>query len=201
MPADRDALAALETNPAAAAIAQLSTRVLLAAAEARSWTSGRARAGTTAADAGVSGDKVETPYGDALAVLDRGPEDDAERALARALAAVAIRDAASGARPVDQLAGDVLWLAVHTPFDATALLDAALPEEAAGGIWTELGAIIRKVEGGTTATLGRAEALVAAAALAGSASQTCASGADPARRRRRRVGRSGAVAAPRPLSR
>jgi hypothetical protein len=194
MPADRDALAALKTNEAAAAIAQLASRVLLAAAEARSWTSGRARAGTAAADAGVQGDKVETPFGDALAVLDRGPEDGAERALARALAAVGMREAASDARPVDQLAGDVLWLAVHTPFDATELLDAALPEDAAAGIWTELGEIIRKVEGGTTATLGRAEALVAAAALAGSASAS-------ARRVRTRLGDAGGATGDAVLSR
>lgn len=170
MAAERDALDALKTNAASASIAKLADRVLFAAAEARSWTSGKARAGTTATDAGISADKVETPFGDALAVLDRGPEDDAERALARALAALAVSEAATAGRPLERLAGDVLWLAVHTAFDATGLLDAALSEEAAAGSWTELGEIIRKVEDGSAVTVGRAESLVAAAALAGSSS-------------------------------
>ena len=186
MAADRDALQALTTNEASASVARLADRVLSGAAEARSWTSGRAR-GAPATDAGVTADKVETPFGDALAVLDRGPEDDAERTLARGLAALAAKEAASAGRALDRVAGDLLWLAVHTPFDATELLDLALPEEGAAGVWTELGEIIGKVSGGTTATLGRAEALVAAAALAGSASAT-------ARRVRARLGASAAVA-------
>ena len=170
MAAERDALDALKTNEAAVSIAKLADRVLFAAAEARSWTSGKARGGTTAADAGITADKAETPFGDALAVLDRGPEDDAERALSRALAALAVNEAATAGRPVERLAGDVLWLAVHTAFDATELVDVALSEEAAAGLWTELGEIIRKVEDGSAATVGRAESLVAAAALAGSSS-------------------------------
>src|SRR5450432_3805570 len=46
-------------------------------------------------------DGGKTPFGDAVAVLARGPEDDAERTLARALGALAV---ASGKDDADTAA-------------------------------------------------------------------------------------------------
>lgn len=69
-------------------------------------------------------DDGKTPFGDAVAVLARGPEDDAERALARALGALAV--AASG-EPDPSL---VLRLAGKSAFDPSADLDEALGDRA-----------------------------------------------------------------------
>jgi hypothetical protein len=108
---------------------------------------------------------AETPFGNALKVLESGPEGDAEHALACALWAHAIAESKRG--DDDRLAGDVLWLAAHTPFDATSLLDRALGEEASV-MWVSIGDRVRR------GTLGRGEALVACAALAHSGSRAAA---------------------------
>jgi hypothetical protein len=111
-----------------------------------------------------------TPFGNALAILERGPEDDAERALAKALWAHAIAEAPpKGREEEDRVATDVLWLATHTPFDAMPLLDRALGE-ASAELWDAITDRIRRVDQGKLPTLGRGEALVACAALAESTS-------------------------------
>jgi hypothetical protein len=68
-------------------------------------------------------EETVTPFGNALDVLERGPEDDAERALARAIAAHGLLATAPG--DAEQLADTLLWLAARTPFDATPLIDHA----------------------------------------------------------------------------
>src|SRR5205085_10859934 len=126
---------------------------------------------------------AETPYGNALKVLEAGPEGPAERALACALWAHAVAEQRRDDE--DALAADVLWLATHTPFDATPLLDRALGEEAAE-LWAAIADRVRRVDDGKGASVGgafgavgppggwtsggRAEALVGAAALAASQS-------------------------------
>jgi hypothetical protein len=110
---------------------------------------------------------AETPYGNALKVLEAGPEGAAERALACALWAHAVAEQRRDDE--DKLAGDVLWLATHTPFDATLLLDRALGEDAAE-LWTAIADRVKRVDEGRGASIGRAEALVGAAALAASGS-------------------------------
>jgi hypothetical protein len=110
---------------------------------------------------------AETPYGNALKVLDSGPEGAAERALACALWAHAV---AEGKRnDEDRLAGDILWLATHTPFDATPLLDRALGEEA-GEVWVAIADRVRRVDEGKGSATSRAEAVIGAAAIAASTS-------------------------------
>ena len=113
---------------------------------------------------------VMTPFGDALRVLERGPEDDAERALACALIAHVIAEAPpKGRDDEDRAASDLLWLAAHTPFDATGLLDRALGD-GAGELWDALADRVRRIDAGKMPTLGRGEALVGGVALAQSSS-------------------------------
>jgi hypothetical protein len=115
----------------------------------------------------LSREEGATPFGNALDVLQRGPEDDAERALARALAARALlAEAAAGDE--DAVARDVLWLAAQTPFDATGLVDRALGERARP-FWRSLADHLRHIDGGPASGVARGEALVGAAALASSA--------------------------------
>jgi hypothetical protein len=131
-----------------------------------------------AKELGLSGEDASTELGDALAVLERGPEDAAERALACALYAHVLAENIPKAREEeDRVAGDTLWLAAHTPFDATRLLDRALGESA-GDLW---GAVAERVRVTALAPwgtpldpqgkLGRGEVLLGCAALAMSSSE------------------------------
>ena len=65
----------------------------------------------------------------------------------------------------------MLWLATHTPFDATPLLDRALGD-AAADLWDAIADRVRRIDRGELAPLGRGEALVGALALAASSSPT-----------------------------
>jgi len=69
-------------------------------------------------------DAAKTPFGDAIDVLARGPEDDAERTLARALGALAI----ASTKEID--AALVAKLARKSAFDPSTLLDEALEDRA-----------------------------------------------------------------------
>lgn len=69
-------------------------------------------------------DDGKTPFGDAIAVLDRGPEDEAEKTLARALGALAV----ATSKEID--AALVIRLASKSAFDPSPLLDEALDDRA-----------------------------------------------------------------------
>jgi hypothetical protein len=98
----------------------------------------------------LEGDDGKTPFGDAIEVLARGPEDDAEKTLARALGALAV---AQSKEPDAVL---VMRLASKSAFDPSSLLDEALGDR--GDDW--FGAIAEHAIKGT-----REQALVACAIL------------------------------------
>lgn len=115
---------------------------------------------------------ADTAYGNALKVLELGPEGAAERALAQALWAHAVAEAPrSRTEDEDRLVADVLWLATHTAYDATPLLDRALGDDAAD-LWTAIADRVKRIDAGRGGALGRAEAIVGCAALASSSSKT-----------------------------
>jgi hypothetical protein len=121
-----------------------------------------------AADMHLPREQAATPFGNALDVLLRGPEDDTGRALACALAAHAVATYPPNDRDEeDRLAGDLLWLATHTPFDATGLIDRALGD-AAAGLWDAIADRVRRIDEGALAAFGKGEALVGGVALASS---------------------------------
>jgi hypothetical protein len=121
-----------------------------------------------AAELGLTRDAAATAYGNALDVLERGPTGDAERALVRALAAHALAAHPPVERDAeDRAATELLWLALHTPFDATGLLDRALAE-AAPSMWDAIADRMRRIDDGSLPGGDRAEALLAAIALASS---------------------------------
>ncbi len=101
-------------------------------------------------------DDVKTPFGDALEVLARGPEDDAEQMLACALGALAV----ASAKTCD--AALVTKLAAKSAFDPSTLLDEALGERA-DTLFGELAKRAMKPAGNE-----RESALVAAAILVAS---------------------------------
>ncbi len=146
-------------------LAVVAHAAMQAADQGRRADAGFESAARFAAERSLTREDAETPFGNALDVLTRGPEDDAQRALACALAAHALR-----ARPPrdrddeDRRATSLLWLATHTAFDATSLIDQALGD-AATTMWDAIAERIRRIDAGTAPTLGRGEALVAAIAL------------------------------------
>src|SRR5207302_1408945 len=126
----------LGTHTRLSDLVTITRTVALAAAEARkaTWTDAD-KVKVQAEELKLTADDAVTTFGNALAILERGPEDDAERALASALWAHAIAEQRpKGREEEDKLATDVLWLATHTPFDATPLLDRALGD-AATDVW------------------------------------------------------------------
>jgi hypothetical protein len=162
---------ALATHGRLSDLVALTRAVATSAAEGRTsaWMDA-AKVRALAEEAKLTQDDAKTPFGNALAVLERGPEDDAERALARAMWAHAIAEApGKGREEEDRVATDVLWLATHTPFDATSLLDRALGE-AAGELWDAIADRVRKVDQSKLPTLGRAEAVLGCIALSESVS-------------------------------
>ena len=160
-------------------LVSIATRILTEAASSRrsvhaGWDH-VARVTAAADDAKLAHADADTPFGNALKVLGSGPDGAAERALACALWAHAVAEARAGDE--DRLAGDVLWLATHTAFDATSLLDRALGEEG-DVLWAAIGEHIRRIDDGRGTSLGRGEAIVGCAALALSTSASARRHAD-----------------------
>ncbi|MCL2450625.1 MAG: hypothetical protein FWD17_16885, partial [Polyangiaceae bacterium] len=119
-------------------------------------------------------DEAVTPFGNVLDVIARRPQTDDERALARALAAHAVASRPPTGRDAeDRTATELLWLALHTPFDATGLLDRALPD-GASSMWDAFADRLRRIDNGSPPALERSEAFLAAIALASSRSPAAA---------------------------
>jgi hypothetical protein len=169
--ADARAYEALSQHVRLVDLAALTRESMTAAAEARRPERRPERVTELASELKLSREEAATPFGNALDVLERGPEDDAERVLACALAAHVVALNPPGDRDdEDRLATDLLWLATYTPFDATGLLDRALGERATT-LWDAFADRIRRIDQGKLTALGRGEALVAAVALASSRSK------------------------------
>ncbi|MDP9035520.1 MAG: hypothetical protein M3O50_12000 [Myxococcota bacterium] len=147
-------------------LSAIARAVLCGAASARRLPMDRERLGVLVSELHLSRDEAITPFGNALDVLDRGPEDEGERALASALAARALGTPANGSDPTSD-AAEMLWLAAHTAFDATGLVDVALGANASA-IWDAVSDQIRQVDRGTLPATRRGEALAGALALGAS---------------------------------
>jgi hypothetical protein len=175
IPTEAHPLAAYELLARSARLADfvsVTQRIVMEAARSRAsgWFFA-SKVSAAAKEQQLTHEDAETRFGNALDVLATGGEGPAERALACALWAHAVAEAPRGrTEDEDSLAGDILWLATHTSFDATPLLDRALGEDAAD-LWTAIGDRVRRIERGRGGALGRAEAIVGCAALAASSSE------------------------------
>lgn len=120
--------------------------------------------------AGIGLSDADTRFGNVLGALEKcdreaGPGSAAPLLSALLARGVALSPPEGSPAAVSHVAETLLWIAANTPIDAFGSLDAALGEHAAP-LWKALGNFIRR--GG--AQLGRANILVAAAALGSSAS-------------------------------
>jgi len=153
MGADGDVRAydALSQHARIVDLGALAHALMTSAAEARRSGRPSRRVLDLAAERTLTASDAATPFGNALDVLERGPSSPDERALARALAAHALATHRPKDRSEELLAAsDLLWLAVHTPFDALGLIDQALGDDAPR-LWT---AILETLRGGLAGVLG-----------------------------------------------
>lgn len=162
--ADLRAFDELSRHARIADLASIAAHVMVAAAELRRPNGGAHEVGHLAEEKHLLREDAMTTFGNALDVLARGPTDASERSLGRALAAHALGAQSADAMDDERRAKTILWLATHTPFDVTTLLDRALGGRAAA-VWQAFADRVREADSGAP-TLDRGEALVAAAALA-----------------------------------
>src|SRR5208283_324867 len=120
---DARAFDALAENKRLGDIAAIAWTVMAGVIDGQTPDARADQTATHAASLHLTHEDADTPFGNALDVLKRGPEGAAERSLARALAAHAL-----AARPPsrsedsERAAGDLVWLAARSPFDATGLI-------------------------------------------------------------------------------
>lgn len=101
-----------------------------------------------------------TPYGDALAVLERGPESPTEHALANALATLwAKRELDRGDGDGQSTIESIVWLAAHSPFDVSSTIEHVFADEAQ---IDALGARLERFSAGDKPWAPRAEIIVMA---------------------------------------
>jgi hypothetical protein len=175
MPADRSPHAVLEeiaTRPRGDDLARLVHTAAFAAADEK-----RARIEDGLAElverARLKGEDAETSYGNVLRALERGGAEAAGSATRALLAGLLARGVAlsppAGTEAEARVAESLVWLATNTSIDALTALDAALGEKAEG-LWIAVATLIRRVDSGTAPLVGRAGAIIAAAALRASES-------------------------------
>ena len=170
--ADVRAYDALVQHPRAADLAAIARSAMTEALQVKRLERRPEQVARLAAEMLLSHEQAQTPFGNALDVLQRGPEDDAERALAHALAARAFAaQPPADSDEEDRLAGDVLWLGTHTHFDATGLIDHAFGG-LAPGFWKAVADRILRIDQGALPASGRGEALVGGVALASSTARS-----------------------------
>jgi hypothetical protein len=128
---------------------------------------------TEAADrAGVTAKDAETPFGNAVRALEKSDREgpgEAAVLLATLVAHGVALAPPDGAEAEARVAESLVWISTGTPIDALSAIDAALGERA-GGLWMAIGELVRRADAGAAPHVGRAGALVAAAALGASAS-------------------------------
>lgn len=152
-------------------LARLVHTVAFAAADERRATLSDGL-GELADRAGLTAEDAETSFGNVLRTLERkdvATSADARTLLATLLARGVALCSPEGADAEGRVAEVLIWLATHTAVDALPALDAALGDRAAG-LWTAIGGVVRRVDAGELAEIDRAGAVIAAAALRGSAS-------------------------------
>jgi hypothetical protein len=115
---------------------------------------------------GLGRSDADTAYGNVLDVLERGVRDPLEADLIGALLALSARSEPDSEAEEQAFVTHLVWLATHTPVNALPALDGATPERDA--IFRAIAVVAAEPERAAS-DFGRAEALVAAAALGVSA--------------------------------
>lgn len=125
-----------------------------------------------AAQLSLSIKDADTPYGNVIGALEPGSSTQARPGTRAMLSALLARGVAvsppDGSEAERRVVEALVWVAAHTSIDAFVSLDAALGAKA-DGLWRQTAALVKRIEEGAS-NIGRAGALVAAAALGTSSS-------------------------------
>ena len=117
---------------------------------------------------GIDNKLAETPYGNVLRALEKGSAEASGSATRALLAVLLARGVAlsppKGTEAEARVAEALVWLATHTSVDALGAIDTTLGS-GASGLWMAVGELVRKADDGRAPVLGRAGAVIAAAAL------------------------------------
>lgn len=124
---------------------------------------------------GLEREGAQTEYGNVLAILERGAEDQAERAIVAAFVAGGVlraveADPSLSRRWAERLA----WLGAHAGFDPLAALPSDAPADVVRPLHRAVAELARQIDLGKVPEADRAELLVCTAALA-----TAVEGRDP----------------------
>lgn len=162
--------AAFEALAASPKLSELSRLTLATVVEAEKAPFANKAAYTDkVSELGLSHDDGETPFGNALFVLEHGPEDASQAMLAAALVAHAMAEAPPrGDDETRARAAVLLRLATRHGIDALPLLERALGDDAVPTFYAIADAV-RRADAHEAGAISRAEAIVGAAALAGGA--------------------------------
>ena len=169
-----NAVTTLSEHPHVEALAKLVLSVAFdAAAARRSDFASRFHTAppSTGGSVEVTIEEANTSLGNVRAVLDRGIENANEQNLLGALLALGVsRSVPAAPEQLQAMTSNLVWLAAHTPCSALEFLDDALGERS-GVIWEAIARVAR-APGLSSPDFGHTEALVAAAALCRSESET-----------------------------
>lgn len=174
MPADQSpqaVLADLAGHPRGDELARLVHAVAITCADERkiSLPDGVQDA---AAQLSLTDKDADTPFGNVITALRPGSSTSTKPESRALLSALLARGVAlslpEGSEAERRVVETLVWVAAHTPVDALVSLDAALGSKA-DGLWRQTAALVRRVEEGSS-NVGRSGAIIAAAALAASAS-------------------------------
>ena len=161
------AVAATRAHPHAAKIAEVAAEVAARLADARLRHAATSDIEQVAERVGLERDGAQTDFGNVLAILERGAEDPAERAIVSAfIAAGLVRQLETIPGSEKKWAERACFLAAHAGFDALAALPEGLAPTVLRGLHRAVAEHARQIDKGTAPSADRAELLVAAAALA-----------------------------------
>lgn len=125
-----------------------------------------------AAQLSLSDKDADTSFGNVITALRPGSSSQTKPETRLLLSGLLARGVAlsfpEGSEAERRVVEALVWVAAHTSIDALTSLDAALGSKA-DGLWRQTSALVRRVEDGSS-NVGRAGAIIAAAALASSSS-------------------------------
>jgi len=148
-------------------MAEVAAEIAAQLADARGRQAAAADIEQVAQRVGLERADAETEYGNVLAILERGAEDLAERAIVAAFVAVGVVRILENDTPSARRWGERLcYLAAHAGFDPLSALPESVSPTLLRPLYRAIAEHARQIDLGKVATSDRAELLVAAAALA-----------------------------------
>ncbi len=149
------AISSARGKPKAEALARLVADVLFRQAEKKTPFGSPEHLAARVREAGLERVDADTPFGNVLGALERGPEGPAETQIVEAFLGIGILERLTAQTPQERgtraagLLDSLDWLTAWTPFDAYAAADGALAASGALAFWE---AAVAELSAGTAPT-------------------------------------------------